>query len=230
MPYRQPALKRIFELSHAGGGQMALINQPSASLVTITFAATDVNSTSNTIAGAMGAMVNQQRVMANANGGTLPPPLVDGQVYFIGPGIQLYATLEDAIAGNPIDFTSAGSGSGMTLVEQTLNGEESIQAIIQRGELAAGNGYTERYAYDPLANDAYNASTQQHQSTSTVTVTADGGGAGLSFTHRAKLFDGAASTIGDTAGGFVDVVADNDTIAAGTSKTYDLSINVKDNS
>ena len=92
---------------------------------TLTFAAADVNTTTNVI-GKAHTLPTGQAVVFSAGGGTAPAPLVEGTTYFVRAAssstIALHTTLADAIAGtNTIDITTAGTGSAFTISANTIN-------------------------------------------------------------------------------------------------------------
>jgi hypothetical protein len=91
----------------------------------LTFAAADVNTTTNII-GKVHTLPTGQAVVFSAGGGTAPAPLVDGTTYFVRAAssstIALHTTVADAVAGtNTIDITTAGTGSAFTLNANTIN-------------------------------------------------------------------------------------------------------------
>jgi hypothetical protein len=92
---------------------------------TLTFAAADVNTTTNVI-GKAHTLPTGQAVVFSAGGGTAPAPLVEETTYFVRAAssstIALHTTLADAIAGtNTIDITTAGTGSAFTISADTVN-------------------------------------------------------------------------------------------------------------
>jgi len=92
---------------------------------TLTFAAADVNTTTNLI-GKSHTLPTGQAVVFSAGGGTAPAPLVEGTTYFVRAAssstIALHTTLADAVAGtNTIDITTAGTGSAFTISANTIN-------------------------------------------------------------------------------------------------------------
>jgi len=92
---------------------------------TLTFAAADVNTSTNLI-GKAHTLPTGQAVVFSAGGGTAPAPLVEGTTYFVRAAssstIALHTTLADAIAGtNTIDITTAGTGSAFTISANTIN-------------------------------------------------------------------------------------------------------------
>ena len=92
---------------------------------TLTFAAADVNTSTNLI-GKAHTLPTGQAVIFSAGGGTAPAPLVEGTTYFVRAAssttISLHPTVADAIANtNIIDITTAGTGSAFTLNASTIN-------------------------------------------------------------------------------------------------------------
>ncbi len=92
---------------------------------TLTFAAADVNTSTNLISKAH-TLPTGQAVVFSAGGGTAPAPLVEGTTYFVRAAssstIALHTTVADALAGtNTIDITTAGTGSAFTISANTIN-------------------------------------------------------------------------------------------------------------
>ena len=92
---------------------------------TLTFAAADVNTTTNLI-GKAHTLPTGQAVVFSAGGGTAPAPLVEGSTYYVRAAssstIALHTTVADAIAGtNTIDITTAGTGTAFTISANTIN-------------------------------------------------------------------------------------------------------------
>ena len=89
----------------------------------ITFAAADVNTTTNQI-GKAHSFTTGDTVAFSAGGGVAPSPLVDGYYYFVravsGSAITLHSSAADAEANtNAADFTTQGTGSAFTLTRTT---------------------------------------------------------------------------------------------------------------
>jgi hypothetical protein len=92
---------------------------------TLTFAAADVNTSTNLI-GKAHTLPTGQAVVFSAGGGTAPAPLVEGATYYVRAAssstIALHTTVADAIAGtNTIDITTAGTGTAFTISANTIN-------------------------------------------------------------------------------------------------------------
>jgi len=104
----------------------------------LTFAAADVNTSTNLI-GKVHTLPTGQAVVFSAGGGTAPAPLVEGTTYFVRAAssstIALHTTLADAIAGtNTIDITTAGTGSAFTINANTVN----LEIIFAAADIDAG--------------------------------------------------------------------------------------------
>lgn len=97
----------------------------------ITFAAADINTTTNRITKAH-TFVTGDTVAFNTGGGVAPTPLVNDYYYFVrnisSTEITLHSSESDAVANtNPIDFTNQGTGSAFTLTKTT-----PVNPIIRR--------------------------------------------------------------------------------------------------
>ena len=97
----------------------------------ITFADTDVNTTTDII-GKAHSFSTGDTVKFDAGGGNPPSPLINGYYYFVravsGTEITLHNSEADAIADTgAIDFNTTGSGSSFTLTET-----EPVSPIIRR--------------------------------------------------------------------------------------------------
>jgi hypothetical protein len=95
----------------------------------ITFAAADINTTTDVISGSH-TLPTGQAVVFSAGGGTAPTTtagaLVEGGTYFVRAAssttIALHTTLAGALAGTgTVDFTVAGTGSAFTLNASAIN-------------------------------------------------------------------------------------------------------------
>lgn len=96
---------------------------PEDSTLSITFADTDVNTTTNRITKAH-TFTTGDSIRFATNGGVAPSPLVDGYYYFIysvsETEVTLHASEADAIANqNAIDLSTAGEGAEFTLTRTT---------------------------------------------------------------------------------------------------------------
>ena len=91
----------------------------------LTFAAGDVNTSTNLI-GKAHTLPTGQAVVFSAGGGTAPAPLVEGTTYYVRAAssstLSLHTTVADAIANtNLVDITAAGTGSAFSLTANTVN-------------------------------------------------------------------------------------------------------------
>ena len=95
----------------------------------ITFAAADINTTTDLISESH-TLPTGQAVVFSAGGGTAPTTtagaLVEGGTYYLRAAststLALHTTLADALAGtNTVDFTAAGTGTSFTLNANTIN-------------------------------------------------------------------------------------------------------------
>jgi hypothetical protein len=94
---------------------------PPNTTTAITFAATDVNTTTNVITKAH-TFSTGDTVAFGAGGGVAPSPLVDGYYYFVravsSTEVTLHGSASDATNNlNVIDFTTQGTGSAFTLTK-----------------------------------------------------------------------------------------------------------------
>jgi hypothetical protein len=90
-----------------------------------TFAAADVNTTTNLITKAH-TLPTGQAVVFSAGGGTAPAPLVEGTTYYVraasSSSVSLHTTVADAIANtNLVDITTTGTGTAFSLNANTVN-------------------------------------------------------------------------------------------------------------
>jgi hypothetical protein len=85
----------------------------------ITFAAADVNATTNVI-NKTHTYETGDTVVFNANGGVAPTPLIEGYYYFVRniseTQLSLHGSFDDAVANTGlVDFSSQGTGTAFTL-------------------------------------------------------------------------------------------------------------------
>ena len=106
---------------------------------TLTFAAADINTSTDLISKAH-TFPTGQAVVFSAGGGTAPTGLVEGTTYFVRAAssstIALHTTLAEAIAGTPtIDITAAGTGTAFTLSANTVN----LEIIFAAADINTGS-------------------------------------------------------------------------------------------
>lgn len=117
----------------------------------ITFAAADVNTTSNVITKA-NTFVTGETVTFSAGGGVSPAPLVNGYYYFVrvisSTEITLHGSEADAINNlNALDFTTQGTGSAFTLTNTVPVGPiiRKITAIGSDTQITVDRPYASAY-------------------------------------------------------------------------------------
>lgn len=118
----------------------------------ITFAAADVNTSTNRITKAH-TFSTGDTVKFSAGGGVSPAPLVDGYYYFIrnisATEITLHSSIADATNNtNPADFTTQGTGSAFTLTKTTPVGPiiRRITAIGSDTQITVDRPYANAYS------------------------------------------------------------------------------------
>ena len=125
---------------------------------TITFAAADVNTTTNRITKAH-TFVTGDTVVFSAGGGVSPAPLVEGYYYFVravsSTEITLHNSAADASANTgAVDFSTQGTGSAFTLTKTTPVGPiirritaigSDIQITVDRPYATAYNAVSYSY-------------------------------------------------------------------------------------
>ena len=126
---------------------------PSNTTTAITFAAADVNTTTNRITKAAHGFATGDTIVYAANGGVSPSPLVDGYYYFTravsSSEITLHNSAADATANTgALDFTTQGTGSGFTLTKTTPIGPiiRRITAIGSDTQITVDRPYANAYS------------------------------------------------------------------------------------
>lgn len=126
---------------------------PPNTTIAITFAAADVNTTTNRITKAAHGFNTGDTVVYAANGGVSPSPLVDGYYYFVraisSSEITLHNSAADAAANTgALDFTTQGTGSAFTLTETIPVGPiiRRITAIGSDTQITVDRPYANAYS------------------------------------------------------------------------------------
>jgi hypothetical protein len=126
---------------------------PPNNVIAITFAAGDVNTTTNIITKAAHGFATGDTVIFGAGGGVAPSPLVDGYYYFVRAvttgTLTLHGTRAEAIGNtNALDFTTQGTGSTFTLTETVPVGPiiRRITAIGSDTQITVDRPYSSAYS------------------------------------------------------------------------------------
>jgi len=126
---------------------------PSNTTVAITFAAGDVNTTTNIITKASHGFSTGDTVAFAASSGTAPAPLVDGYYYFVravtSGTLTLHSSYADATGNvNAVDFSTQGVGSAFALTKTTPVGPivRRITAIGSDTQITVDRPYSNAYS------------------------------------------------------------------------------------
>jgi hypothetical protein len=126
---------------------------PTNTTVAITFAAGDVNTTTNIITKAAHGFTTGDTVIFSAGGGVAPSPLVDNYYYFVravsSGTLTLHSSATDATSNtNAADFTTQGTGSAFTLTKTTPVGPivRRITAIGSDTQITVDRPYSNAYS------------------------------------------------------------------------------------
>jgi len=126
---------------------------PTNTTTAITFAAGDVNTTTNIITKASHGFTTGDTVIFSAGGGVAPSPLVDNYFYFVravtSGTLTLHSSATDATSNtNAADFTTQGTGSAFTLTKTTPVGPiiRRITAIGSDTQITVDRPYSNAYS------------------------------------------------------------------------------------
>jgi len=126
---------------------------PTNTTTAITFAAGDVNTTTNIITKASHGFTTGDTVIFSAGGGVAPSPLVDNYYYFVravtSGTLTLHSSATDASSNtNAADFTTQGTGSAFTLTKTTPVGPiiRRITAIGSDTQITVDRPYSNAYS------------------------------------------------------------------------------------
>lgn len=182
----------------------------------ITFDDSDI--TGNDIAETGHPFVTGQRVQAVAGTGGLPSPLTASTNYWIisvdANNIALAASLADARTTTKIALT-AGSGTGHSLTEQTLDRVDGIEAATFH-ELDSNGADRQQITKTPVYDEGAD---QRSEANVTINFTASGGN--IVATHICSVV-GGTGTSKNTTGTLATVDADSRTIVDPNSQPFSI--------
>jgi hypothetical protein len=126
---------------------------PPNTTTAITFAAADVNTTTNIITKASHGFTTGDTVIFSAGGGVAPSPLVDNYYYFVravsSGTLTLHSSATDANSNtNAADFTTQGTGSNFSLTKSVPAGPivRRITAIGSDTQITVDRPYASAYS------------------------------------------------------------------------------------